>query len=189
MRQASYNPYTILNDRILWFDGDSSWTVKALGDKILSGEPWADKFVIDDTEFSVKYINGADDDVNLKSKTSITIPDDSYEWNIPKEYINANIKEVVYRRLKDELDQNNFSIYDEDVRIDRVKSEFKMWEERGLMDVLRLLMYVIGTFTKTDTIWGTGRGSSCCSYILYLIGVHDVDSIYYDLDITDFFRA
>ena len=189
MNQSLSNPYTILDDRILWFDGDSSWNTKALSAKILSGQSWTDDFVIDDEDFSVKRINELDDDVNLTSKQSITIPDESLEWNIPSEYIELNIKEVIYKRLKHEFDENDFSMYDENVRIDRVKSELVQWEDRDLMGVLRLLMYIVDTFVETDTIWGTGRGSSCCSYILYLVGVHDVDSIYYDLDITDFFRA
>jgi hypothetical protein len=187
--QALSNPYTILNDRILWWDGDSSWSVKALGDRILSGEPWAEHFVIDADDFSVKQLNDLDDDTTLEAKTSITIGDDTLEWNVPVEYFKLDVKRVIYTRLKSEFDDNNFSTHDEDVRIERVKSELETWEERELIDVLRLLMYVVDTFVETDTIWGTGRGSSCCSYVLYLIGVHDVDSIFYDLDITDFFRA
>lgn len=189
MNQALSKPYTLLDERILWFDGDSSWSVKALGDRILSGRPWVDNYVIDADDFSVKYINEVDDTVNLRAKTSITIGDESFQWNIPIEYFELNVKEVIYKRLKVEFDQNCFSKHDEDLRIDRVKSELILWEDRGLIDVLRLLMYVVDTFVETNTIWGTGRGSSCCSYILYLIGVHDVDSIQYDLDIKDFFRA
>jgi DNA polymerase III alpha subunit len=35
-------------------------------------------------------------------------------------------------------------------------------------------------------VWGIGRGSSVSSYVLYVLGVHDVDSYAYDLDIGDF---
>lgn len=189
MNQALSNPYTILDDRILWFDGDSSWSVKALGDCIMAGIPWTENYVIDADDFSVQYINDTDEDVKLTAKSSVTIPDDSFKWNVPDEYFDLNVKEIVYRRLKMEFDQNNFTTDEENVRIERVKSELVTWEERGLMNVLRLLMYVVDTFIETDTIWGTGRGSSCCSYVLYLVGVHDVDSIHYDLDIKDFFRV
>ena len=37
-------------------------------------------------------------------------------------------------------------------------------------------------------IWGVGRGSSVASYVLYLIGIHKVDSMYYDLPINEFLR-
>jgi DNA polymerase III alpha subunit len=41
---------------------------------------------------------------------------------------------------------------------------------------------------KNNIVWGVGRGSSVSSYILYLIGVHKVNSILYKLDINDFLR-
>jgi len=37
-------------------------------------------------------------------------------------------------------------------------------------------------------IWGVGRGSSVASYVLYLLGVHRIDSMYYDLDAGEFLR-
>jgi DNA polymerase III alpha subunit len=37
-------------------------------------------------------------------------------------------------------------------------------------------------------IWGVGRGSSVSSYVLYLLGVHRINSMYYDLDVGEFLR-
>jgi len=37
-------------------------------------------------------------------------------------------------------------------------------------------------------IWGVGRGSSVASYVLYLLGVHRIDSMFYDLDVAEFLR-
>jgi DNA polymerase III alpha subunit len=37
-------------------------------------------------------------------------------------------------------------------------------------------------------IWGVGRGSSVASYVLYLLGVHRIDSMFYDLDPSEFLR-
>jgi DNA polymerase III alpha subunit len=39
-----------------------------------------------------------------------------------------------------------------------------------------------------NIVWGVGRGSSVSSYVLYLLGVHRVNSLYYDLDIHEFLR-
>jgi DNA polymerase III alpha subunit len=41
---------------------------------------------------------------------------------------------------------------------------------------------------EKDIVWGVGRGSSVASYVLYLIGVHKIDSLFFDLDIEDFLR-
>jgi DNA polymerase III alpha subunit len=37
-------------------------------------------------------------------------------------------------------------------------------------------------------LWGVGRGSSVASYCLYILGVHKVDSIKYELDIHEFLK-
>ena len=190
MNPALFNPYTILNDRILWFDGDSSYTVKALADKIVSGSiTWVNEFIIDPDDFSVKRINELDSDITLKHKESLHIEDDSFDWNIPEEYLNFDIEKLIINLLKEELSAYDFSIEEKKQRIIRVKEEFLLWEKNNLLNVLKLLSFIISKFNENNIIWGTGRGSSCCSYILYLIGVHDVDSVHYELDITDFFRA
>jgi len=41
---------------------------------------------------------------------------------------------------------------------------------------------------KNNLVWGIGRGSSVASYVLYLIGVHKVDSVKYNLDIKEFLK-
>ncbi len=63
-----------------------------------------------------------------------------------------------------------------------------MFEERGLMPVLQLLIYIIDTMRKYNKLWGVGRGSSVSSYVLYLLGVHKVDSYKYNLDIKEFLK-
>ena len=39
-----------------------------------------------------------------------------------------------------------------------------------------------------NIVLGVGRGSSASSYCLFLLGVHRVDSIKYQLDITEFLK-
>ena len=47
---------------------------------------------------------------------------------------------------------------------------------------------MVQVMRDNNIVWGVGRGSSVASYVLYLIGVHKIDSLYYDLDVTDFLR-
>jgi DNA polymerase III alpha subunit len=37
-------------------------------------------------------------------------------------------------------------------------------------------------------VWGVGRGSSVSSYILFLIGIHKINSLKYGLDIREFLK-
>ncbi len=52
----------------------------------------------------------------------------------------------------------------------------------------RYLKYLVDTMKDNKVIWGVGRGSSCASYVLYLLGIHRVDSMFYNLDVEEFLR-
>lgn len=71
---------------------------------------------------------------------------------------------------------------------DRVDEEYALYKERDLIMLLRLFIYLIDHMRKNGQVWGVGRGSSVSSYILFLIGVHRVDSIRYGLDINDYLK-
>ena len=66
--------------------------------------------------------------------------------------------------------------------------ELLLYQERGLFDLLRYLKYLVDVMKQNHVIWGVGRGSSVASYVLYLLGVHRIDSMYYDLDAEEFLR-
>ena len=80
------------------------------------------------------------------------------------------------------------SLCDTDAKLQRCGQELLMYQERGLFNLLRYLKYLVDTLTANQMIWGVGRGSSVASYVLYLLGVHRIDSIYYDLDPSEFLR-
>jgi len=75
-----------------------------------------------------------------------------------------------------------------DFELQRAGTELMMYAERDLLDLLKYLKYFVDTMRQHNIVWGVGRGSSVASYVLYLIGVHKVNSIYYDLDIKEFIR-
>jgi len=72
--------------------------------------------------------------------------------------------------------------------IQRVDEEFMAYEEKKLLDVLRYMVYLVDFMRENNIVWGVGRGSSVASYVLYLIGVHRINSIQYDLDWREFLR-
>lgn len=76
----------------------------------------------------------------------------------------------------------------DDVAQERVALELAEYHARNMYDVLRLMIYIIHTLKTNNIVWGVGRGSSVSSYVLYLIGVHRIDSIRYNLDINEFLR-
>ena len=57
-----------------------------------------------------------------------------------------------------------------------------------MLDLLNYMIYLVDFMRENKIVWGVGRGSSVASYVLYLIGVHKIDSLYYDLDVAEFLR-
>jgi DNA polymerase III alpha subunit len=70
----------------------------------------------------------------------------------------------------------------------RVEYELKLFKEKNLYMILKLMVYIVDTMREHNVLWGVGRGSSVASYVLYLIGVHRINSIKYDLDIHEFLK-
>lgn len=98
------------------------------------------------------------------------------DWIFPKIYQQIDVLEWLLNKCKTEKE------------IARVKEEYKLYEERELIMLLRLFIFLIDYMRKNKFLWGVGRGSSVSSYILYLIGVHRVDSLRYNLDIKDYLK-
>lgn len=70
----------------------------------------------------------------------------------------------------------------------RVSLEFDLYDERGMLPVLRFLAYMVDVCKENNVVLGVGRGSSVASYVLYLLGVHKIDSLKYGLDIKEFLK-
>jgi DNA polymerase III alpha subunit len=98
------------------------------------------------------------------------------EWIFPKIYQQIDVKTWLLDKCKTEEE------------INRVNQEYILYEERDLIMLLRLFIFLIDYMRKNNFIWGVGRGSSVSSYVLYLIGVHRINSIKYELDIRDYLK-
>lgn len=72
---------------------------------------------------------------------------------------------------------------------DRVVTELELYIKHNMYDVLHAMKYIVDTLRANNVVWGVGRGSSVASYVLYLIGVHKIDSIKYDIPIEEFFKG
>ena len=97
-------------------------------------------------------------------------------WYMPDEYKQLDIAEYV------------LSLCATEAELQRVGEELLLYQERNLFDLLRFMKYLVDTLRKNNIVWGVGRGSSVSSYVLYLLGVHKIDSLYYDLDIKEFLK-
>ena len=97
-------------------------------------------------------------------------------WHMPPEYVKLDIAQWVLNQCTT------------DAELQRVADELMLFQERDLFNLLRWLKYFVDTMRANKVVWGVGRGSSVASYVLYLIGVHRINSMYYDLDISEFLK-
>lgn len=107
---------------------------------------------------------------------------DSKNWNMPEEYKSLNVELELDSRLQ-ELGHGPDSLQRQ-----RVTTEYSMYKERNLIPVLQFLIYLVDVAKENNIVLGVGRGSSVASYILYLLGIHKVDSLAYNLDIKEFLK-
>jgi DNA polymerase III alpha subunit len=135
---------------------------------------------------SVKYNTAVDslylDWSHLKQLETIAVdPAEWHEanqnlWFMPDEYKNMDIAKWLLDLCRNETE------------LQRTGAELLMYAERDLLDLLRYLKYFVDTLRANNIVWGVGRGSSVASFVLYLIGVHKINSITYNLDIEEFIR-
>ena len=97
-------------------------------------------------------------------------------WYMPDEYKQLDIARHV------------LSLCKTDAELQRCGQELMLFQERNLFNLLRYLKYLVDVMQHNRLIWGVGRGSSVASYVLYKLGVHRIDSMYYELDSAEFLR-
>lgn len=170
---------TVLKDRVLWYDGQSAFDPQRLKDLIALYDV---KHVTSNTD-AVRTYNkhvSKTDEITVKTMCGEL----STNWNIPDEYKELDVLQYLAFKHADIVE--GMTDVEAESREYRLVSEVLKYKEFGLIDVLRTITWVINTLTTKDVVWGVGRGSSVSSYVLYVIGVHDVDSYAYDLDVDDF---
>lgn len=97
------------------------------------------------------------------------------DWFIPNDYQNLDICKWV----EDHCPTEN---------LQRVHEELSIFKDKNLINLLKWLKYFVDVCRENNVLWGVGRGSSVASYVLFLIGVHRIDSVKYNLDHQEFLR-
>lgn len=151
-----------------------------------------DNIVVEDSAWIQKYNNLADlfdfpeSKINYQIASKLSNSEFVEQcvgldgWSMPQEYKQIDLHEYLFSRLpqKDKMT----------LEYKRMMEEYAEFEKRNMVPVLKFLIYFIDTLKQHKIVWGVGRGSSVASYILYLIGVHKINSIEYNLDIKEFLK-
>ena len=166
------------------------------------------EIVLDETDLCELVLQGRDlnslqrvtvnPEVNLESLIHVLEdPDALVTWTFPS---NSNLSVPDYDALKQkkwhmleqyqnmDIAEHVLGLCQSDAELQRCGQELMLYQERGLFNLLRYLTYLVAVMRENQVIWGVGRGSSVASYVLYLLGVHRINSMFYDLDVGEFLR-
>ena len=97
-------------------------------------------------------------------------------WHMPESYENIDVKKYLLDKCNNEEER------------DRVLIEYKLFEQKGFTKVLKFLIYFVDVLRSNNIVWGVGRGSSVSSFCLFLIGIHKINPLLYNLDYREFLR-
>lgn len=102
--------------------------------------------------------------------------DNQKQWLMPDEYKNLDIAQYVLNQC---ADQNE---------LQRAGQELLEYQQRDLFGMLCYLKYLVDTSRANNIVLGVGRGSSVASFVLYVLGVHRINSLRHNLDFAEFMR-
>ena len=109
-----------------------------------------------------------------RAKPELFDKENCEQWHMPDKYYQIN----VLQWLLDKCQNDEEKI--------RVQMEYDLFEKKNFVRVLQFLIYFVDTLRENNVVWGVGRGSSVASFCLFLIGVHKINPMLYNLDITEF---
>jgi len=98
------------------------------------------------------------------------------QWHMPDKYYKINVLEWLLEKCQTDEEKM------------RVQMEYSLFEKKQFIRVLQFLIYFVDRLRENNIVWGVGRGSSVASFCLFLIGVHKINPMLYNLDITEFLR-
>ena len=164
--------------------GEVELTEKELFDALYSGKisSLENVFVNSIEQFNQARDVNADRLPNLKQLSFDNGTIESFDkknqatWFIPETYKDFNIVEFLLDKTENEE------------QYQRVVTELELFIQYDMMDVLIYCKYLVDIMRENNILWGVGRGSSVASYVLYLIGIHKIDSIKYCLNINEFLK-
>jgi DNA polymerase III alpha subunit len=176
---------TELNDRVLRFDGVSIVEPDQVEALLRRGAIPSQLRVV----YETPEIEAFNRQVSLAERLMEFEPEPlsfKFTWQLPPEFLSLDVEEHVSVVFGERLPALGYDSAQTETAITRVAQELGEFKRRGLDDLLRTIIYVLHRFKETNQVWGVGRGSSCASFILFLLGLHVVDPIKFDVPLEEF---
>jgi DNA polymerase III alpha subunit len=134
------------------------------------------------TETNITNTLGLENFPLLKQYENLDITIEEFDKNnqntykMPNSYKELDIAEFILKQCKNNQE------------LQRAAEELFLFQEKDMFDLLRYLKYLVDIMRENNILYGVGRGSSVASFVLFLLGVHRINSLYYDLPIEEFIK-
>lgn len=174
-----------LADRRLRFDGVSIIQPEEVARYLLLGASPSQLRVTRIDEDVESFNANVDTPIRLDGAEPVKL---DHRWLLPESHLSMDLRATIVARAVDRLINLN---YPEDVHLaacERIEAELDEIEQRGMVEFFKTIIYVLDTFKRDGVVWGVGRGSSCACYILFILGLHSVDCVLYNVPMQEFFH-
>lgn len=177
---------TQLSDRTLRFDGVSEIQPDEVARYLLLGVP-ASKLRVTELDSDIEKFNfqvAPEDQVSPVSNEPIEL---NMDWSIPEPWLSLDLDTYIM----DQYFERIWPQHDADMEkkaIQRIADELEQVRARGMVEFMRTVIYILHVLRQKNVVWGVGRGSSCASYLLFIIGLHVVDCVAFDVPMEEFFH-
>lgn len=111
---------------------------------------------------------------------------DQLELNLPKLHEDVDSNKALQKKLVEGLKRRGK--YCKKEYMDRTKEEFEVIKHHGFADYFMIVEDYVNWAKSQGIGVGPGRGSVCNSLVAYLLGITEVDSVYFNLDFRRFLR-
>jgi DNA polymerase III alpha subunit len=170
-----------LGNRIIHEDGTVICKQSALVDILYAGHDLS-KIFCNDIEDQTEWSNAARL-CDSQQNGPVATTDPVYQnikwyqyWSTPEPWSSIDLVSWCNDRCKTEQE------------LQRVNLELKEMERRGMFPIIRHLIYCANVWRENGIVWGVGRGSSVCSFVLYLTGINRINPLEYELDIEEWLK-
>jgi len=172
-------PLIELDEKIVTDTGNLVFKHKGIVRKIQSGQELSDLLVVDNQDVRRLMLTGVP--LNLWNPGEVEGPPvETLGWNIPEKFRTLDWEQYLIELYSTKDFPDSY--------MDRLLREIELVKERNMGEFFQTIIYVMEQIRNANIPVGVGRGSSCASFLLYLIGVHRVDPIRYEISEEEFFK-
>ena len=179
---------TQLKDRVLRFDGSCAVDPEDIAYFIYHGVPPRKLLALREDPQVDQFNDQVAESDSIKLYDSAAPISIELAWQVPQEFLDIELLDFFTDVFAERVNSFGYTDQQFNLACDRIQKEIVEIEERGMVEFMQTVIYIIDTFKKTGQVWGVGRGSSCACYLLFLAGLHVVDCIKLDVPMDEFFH-